>query len=386
MNEDLPSAQEHPQPRSATRPLSTQPAALTRPLPPEEGDAPEESAPYATPPGDSQDRAFQEGAEAPATPEAASTEPAPQARKRAVLLHPDGWTRRQVLSGIGVTVGVVSLGVGTFLALSASPNGPGDTQPGAAASSSAGSPVPTQGKSPTLNQHLQDWRTKQLVAPPAQRFSHQNGTKVVPLGVVDVLYPNPYNPYEFHLQGYLLGGEILAKNQLFWYLGLEAVDGTQFVAKFRVGPVDQAKESFGILVTEQSTDYIEGGGPTEFPATSFSPKTLAQALPVLADHCVVVTLIRQALPAEAESVPPAMRAEINQQAKIADQFAQFDVDASQHAPFARIPSVEIAPIRAVIDETPISFRSAADVARYPLVTQLLLRQSDHLFPKLASGS
>lgn len=119
----------------------------------------------------------------------------------------------------------------------------------------------------------------------------------------------------------------------------------EVIQKRFVGPVDQAKESFGILVTEQSTGFIEGGRPTEFPTTLFSPKTLAQALPELAGYCVVVTLIRQALPDDAASVPPAMRAEINQQAKIADQFAKFDVDASQQSPYARIPSADLAPIR-----------------------------------------
>ena len=258
--------------------------------------------------------------------------------------------------------------------------------PGAhGASTTAGaSPAPTFGTTPGLEQQLDAWRAKHLTVVPALRFTHQAGTTSVPLGVVDPMYPNPYNPYQVRLQGYLLGGEIIARTQLFWYLGLESIDGTQFVGKFRVGPTDAKAEAFGIQVTEQSSDFIEGGGTPDYPITTFAPNTLAQGLAVLAGHCLVVTLLRQMVPPDAEEVPSTMLAEINQQAAIADHFAQVDVDVVQHMPLAQVPSAELDSIHHLIDPSPVSYHSCADATRYPLVMQVTLRHSDQLFPRLVS--
>ncbi len=143
---------------------------------------------------------------------------------------------------------------------------------------------------------------------------------------------------------------------------------------------------FGIQVTEQGNDFIEGGGPPDYPITTFAPNALDQRLSVLTGHCLVVTLLRQALPPDAEDVSPSMLAEINQQAAVADRFAQFDVDVVQHTPFAQVPSAAVDPIRNLIDLSPISYRSTADAARYPLVTQVALRHSDQLVPKLDAST
>lgn len=319
------------------------------------------------------------------------TEDAASTHKTPVGQILTGMPRRHLLIGLGVAAGVIMLGAGATLTILSSNASPGTAQDASTAPSSgggsaaSGGPLPTQGSAPGLAQHLQVWRTKQLTVQSTQRFLHQRGTQIVPLGVVDQVYPNPYAPYYVHLHGYLLGGEVVARTQLFWYLGLEAVDGTQFVGKFRVGPVDQTPKTFGMLVTQQSTDFVEGGGTADYPGTIFSPKALAQALPTLTNHCVVVTLIRQTLPAAAEGIPTKMRADLNQQARITDQFAQFDVDVVQHTPFAQAPSAEVGPIRSLIDPTPIQYRSAADAASYPLITQVILRHSDQLFSMLSAG-
>jgi hypothetical protein len=300
-------------------------------------------------------------------------------------------TRRHLLVELGVAAGVIALGAGASLIVLSNNASTGTAQdasttPGSDGNSAASGsgPLPTQGRVPGLPQQLQAWRTKHLTIQPTQRFTHQRGTLIVPLGVVDQVYPNPYDPYYVHLHGYLLGGEIVAHTQLFWYLGLEAVDGTQFVGKFRVGPVDQTPQTFGVLVTQQSNDFIEGGGTADYPSIVFSPKALAQALATLTNHCVVVTLIRQTLLSDAEGIPSKMRADINQQARIADQFAQFDVDVVRKTPFAQAPSTEVQPIHSLIDPSPIHYRSPADAVRYPLITQVVLRHSDQLFPKLSA--
>ncbi|GEM_PF-2574995 len=291
--------------------------------------------------------------------------------------------------GAGITLGLVGISIGSALALTQHSallgTMPNTGSVSATAGATGATPSPGTGNTSGLEQQLQAWRMKHLTVPPAKRFKHQSGTARVPLGVVDPSYPNPYNPYQVRLQGYLLGGEVIGMKQLFWYLGLESIDGTQFVGKFRVGPTDAKTEAFGILVTEQSNDFIEGGGTPEYPITPFAPNTLAHGLGVLSGHCLVVMLLRQMLPPEAgEDVPSGMLTEINQQAAIADHFTQFDVDVVQRTPFARIPSAELDPISALIDTSSISYHSAADAARYPLVTQVTLRHSDQLFPKLVS--
>lgn len=75
-------------------------------------------------------------------------------------------------------------------------------------------------------------------------------------------------------------------------------------------------------MTQQGQDSIAGGGTPDYPPAQLTPKALAQALPLLSGHCVVVVLIRQPLPPEAqgEGVPPALFTEVNQQVEIADRF------------------------------------------------------------------
>jgi hypothetical protein len=176
----------------------------------------------------------------------------------------------------------------------------------------------------------------------------------------------------------------VATNQFFLYLGLASLDGTQFVGKFRVGPVDQPLEAFGLLVTQQNTDTIEGV-PPEYPQITLAPKALYQALAALADHCIEVALLRQPLPADVEDVPPHMRLEINQQSTISDQFLQADFAALHQTPLAQLPANALAPIRHLIDASPLTYHASTDAGRYPLLTQLTLRHSDHLFPKLVAG-
>ncbi len=150
---------------------------------------------------------------------------------------PGHLTRRQVVAGLGLTAGVVSLGVGlTLLVHSPTESSlPVESRDPGTAPSPRTTPYPTI--SPTsLVRTLQDWRSNHLTLQPSQRFQPQTGNGVVPLGVVEPTYPNPYNPYTVHLHAYLLGGEVIGNLQLFWYLGLESRDGTQFVAKLRVGP------------------------------------------------------------------------------------------------------------------------------------------------------
>jgi hypothetical protein len=312
-----------------------------------------------------------------ASDQAATRHPSTQQPRRTL-------TRRQVLIGAGIVVGVAAIGTGTTLAILS-----GSSSTGSAPSTSPSDtgPVATVGlppvQTPVSEDTLQAWRTKLLTVQPSQRFQHQNGAGVVPLGVVEPTYPNPYNPYYIHLQGYVLGGALVAKNQFFLYLGLESLDGSQFVARVRVGPVDQTSKTFGLLVTQQSTDAIEGG-PAEFPQVSMAPKAPYQALPALADHCIEFACIRQPLPANAGEAPQSMLAEVNQQATISDQFLRADYDAIHHAPLAQLPTSELAPIRHLIDASPITYHPASDAGRYPLVTQLILRHSDQLYSKLVS--
>jgi hypothetical protein len=234
-----------------------------------------------------------------------------------------------------------------------------------------------------LDQALQAWRIKHLTAARTQRFRHRQGSAQVPLGVVEPTYPNPYNPYHGHVQGYLLGGTVVATNQLFFYLGLESLDGSQFVGKFRVGPIDQPADHFGLLVTQQSTDDIEGGAADD-PLVTLPPKAFYQALPAIVGHCIVVDCIRQALPARASDVPEDMLLAINQQAKISDQFLQVDFEAIHHTPLSHISASKLASIRHLFDTSAITYATSDDGARYPLVTQVVLRHSDQLFPKLVS--
>jgi hypothetical protein len=292
-------------------------------------------------------------------------------------------TRRQVLIGAGIVVGVAAIGTGTTLALiSGSPSSPSSS------SSSPTGPVPTVGlpppQTPVSEDKLQAWRTKRLTVKPSQRFRHQRGTAIVPLGVVEPTYPNPYNPYTIHLQGYVLGGVLVARTQFFLYLGLESLDGSQFVAKVRVGPVDQTSKTFGLLAVQQSTDAIEGG-PAEFPQVTLAPRALYQALPALVDHCIEVVFIRQPLPADQDEIPQGMVSEVNKQATISDQFLQVDYEAIHRTPLAQVPANELEPIRHLLDDSSITYHSATDAGRYPVVAQLILRHSDQLYPMLASG-
>lgn len=290
-------------------------------------------------------------------------------------------TRRQLLTGAGVAVGVVAVGGGTLLALqSGAPAGPVRSASGSAGPTST--PLPLPSGTPVPLQTLQAWRTRQLTARPTQRFQHHTGTSLVPLGIIEPTYPNPYNPYTAHLHVYLLGGALVT-NQLFWYMGLEARDGTQFVGKLRVGPVDQPSPALSPLVTQQSTDDIEGG-PAEDPQVSVAPRTLYQALPALVGHCVVVALTPQPLPSEAEGVSPELRTALNQQAAISDHFLRFDFAVVHQTPFAQVPWSQLDPIRGLIDTSPLHYHTAADGARYPLLTQLTFRHSDQLFSKLVA--
>ena len=294
-------------------------------------------------------------------------------------------TRRQVLIGAGIAVGVAAIGTGTTLAfLSGSSPTPSSSSAASSttkATTTVGLPPP---QTPVSEDTLRAWRTKALTVQPGQRFQYHSGTGVVPLGVLEPEYPNPFNPYHIHLQGYILGGILVAKTQFFLYLGLESLDGSQFVAKVRVGPVDQPKERFGQIILQQSTDDIEGG-PAEFPQVSLAPKALYQALPVLVNHCVEFDFIRQPLPANQGGVPPGMLSELNRQAPISDQFLGADDEAIHHTPLAQQPTNVLDPIRHLVDASPITYHSAIDAGQYPLVRQLTLRHTDLLYPKLVSA-
>jgi hypothetical protein len=310
------------------------------------------------------------------TPSAETELPPPQQPWRRL-------TRRQIVAGISVAVGVVAVGGGILLAMQSSPaSTPGASDSsGAPTAPSASGPLPPS--TPVPESLLQAWRTKQLTVSPSQRFQHHSGTSLVPLGIVEPTYPNPYNPYTAHLHLYLLGGELVT-NQLFWYVGLEAQDGTQFVAKLRVGPVDQPVTAFGVQITQQSTNDVEGG-PAEDPQVNVTPRTLYQALPSLVQHCLVATLTPQPLPADADGISPSLRRTLNQQATITDHFLQFDFDVLHRTSFAQIPPSERTPIQGLIDTSPIRYYTAADGAHYPLITQLVFRHSDQLFSKLVSS-
>ncbi len=296
-------------------------------------------------------------------------------------------TRREIVAGLGVTAGVVGLGVGLAV-LAGSPTTP-QTIGGPASQETNRSPTARSSPRPTVNpvrlaQTLEDWRTRRLTIQPAQRFQPQTGSAVVPLGVIEPAYPNPYNPSTVHLHAYLLGGEVIGKLQLFWYLGLEARDGTQFVAKLRVGPLDKAATQFSVLVMQQAQDTIAGGGTPEYPPAQLTPNALSQALPVVTGHGVVVVLIRQTLPTEAQSegIPPALFQEINQQVSIADRFLAVDYTLLHTTSLAQVPQSDLTAIRNVIDAQPISYRTPTDGGKYPLLTQVVLRHSDQVFPKL----
>jgi len=117
-----------------------------------------------------------------------------------------------------------------------------------------------------------------------------------------------------------------------------------------------------------------------------APRALARGLPALTNHCIEVVLIRQPLPAEAEGVPLGMLVDLNRQATIIDQFLQVDFEAIHHTPLGHISASKLAPIRHLMDISPITYTSADDGAKYPLVTQVILRHTDQLYPKLVSGS
>ena len=293
-------------------------------------------------------------------------------------------TRRQALIGAGIAVGVAAIGTGITLAAligSSSPDGATSSPSAPGTPFTVGLPTP---QTPVSEDTLRAWRTKQLTAQPGQRFQYHSGTGIVPLGVLEPTYPNPYNPYHVHLQGYILGGALVAKTQFFLYLGLESLDGSQFVAKVRVGPVDQPKERFGLLVLQQSTDDIEGG-PAEFPQVSLAPKALYQAVPALVGHCIEFDFIRQPLPANQGGVPPSMLPDFIKQAPISDRFLQADYEAIHHTPLGQLPTSTLGPINHLIDDSPITYHSSTDAGRYPLVSQLILRRTDQLYSKLVSG-
>ncbi len=294
------------------------------------------------------------------------------------------FTRRQLLVGAGVVVGGAAIGTGTTLALlsgSAPPEGAASSLSSPGTTATVGLPPP---QTPASEDTLRAWRTKHLTVQPSQRFQHHNGTGIVPLGVLEPNYPNRFNPYHIHLQGYILGGVLVAKTQFFLYLGLESLDDSQFVAKVRVGPVDQPKERFGQIILQQTTDDIEGG-PAEFPQVSLAPKALYQALPALVDHCIEFDFIRQPLPVTEGGVPPGMLAELNHQAIISDQFLHTDYAVIHQTPLAQLPMSDLDPIRHLIDDSPITYHPATDAGRYPLVRQLILRHTDQLYLKLVSG-
>lgn len=319
--------------------------------------------------------------------ELAVMQEAPDASATRQLSRHQPWrtlTRRQLLVGAGVVVGVAAIGTGTTLALlsGSSPSGGGASSPASpGTTATVGLPPP---QTPVSEDTLRAWRTKKLTVQPSQRFQHRSSTGIVPLGMLEPHYPNRFNPYHIHLQGYILGGALVAKTQFFLYLGLESRDGSQFVAKVRVGPVDQPKERFGLLILQQSTDDIEGG-PAEFPQTGLAPRAIYQALPALVNHCVEFDFIRQPLPTNQGGVPPSMLTELNKQATISDPFLRADYEATHHTPLAQQPTGALAPIRHLIDDSPITYRSATDTDRYPLVKQLILRHTDQLYLKLVSG-
>ncbi len=51
-------------------------------------------------------------------------------------------------------------------------------------------------------------------------------------------------------------------------------------------------------------------------------------------------------------------------------------------PLSQVPPIDLAAIHNVIDTQPITYRTPTDGGKYPLLTQIILRHSDHLFPKL----
>jgi hypothetical protein len=316
--------------------------------------------------------------------ETPSARSAPSALQQSSLLPPWRYlSRRQFLVGASLAAGVVAVGGSVLLivqATSSSTSGSTNVSTSPTILSTAG-PLPPS--TPVPASVLQAWRTKQLTVSPTQRFQHHSGTGLVPLGILEPTYPNPYNPYTAHLHLYLLGGELVT-NQLFWYVGLESQDGKQFVVKLRVGPVDQPITAFGLQVTQQSTDDIEGGS-AEDPQVSVTPRTLYLAMPSLVQHCLVVALTPQPLPADADGISSAWRSVLNQQASIANQLLQFDFDVLHRTPFAQVPTSERTPIQGLIDTSPIRYHSTADGAHYPLITQLVFRYSDQLFSKLVSS-
>ncbi len=320
-------------------------------------------------------------AENESTPSAESAPPLQQPR----ALH--SWrrlTRRQVVAGVGVVAGVIAVGGGVLLVLQPRASTADATVARTAGLSRPTSPAgPLPPSTPVPESVLHAWRTKQMTVVPAQRFQHQSGSGLVPLGIIEPAYPlaNPRAPAHLHL--YLLGGALVA-NQLFWYGGLEAQDGTQFVAKLRVGPVDQPVSAFGLQITQQSTDAIEGG-PAEDPQATVTPRRLYQAMPSLVQHCLVATLTPKPVSADVDGLSNQQRSALNQQASIADHFLQFDFDVLHRTPFAQIPASERTPIQGLIDPSPIRYRYDTDGANYPLITQLVFRHSDQLYSKLVSS-
>lgn len=383
---------EHTTPTSTTQDEETSPilpaaeeAATSDPLP-EAGSPPIQQEPELASPAPEvpEEEPLPRSEDQAAPPQATAADDAGEQTHAPVHQPQRRLTRRQALITGGVATGLLAIGGGTTLAVLTSPPAPGALRAVPATATAAQTALPTQATSLPLDQTLQAWRTKHLTASPKQRFQHQHGTTPVPLGVVEPTFPNPYNPYHGHVQGYVLGGTLVATNQFFLYLGLASMDGSQFIGKFRVGPIDQPAEQFGLLVTQQSTDTIEGGAP-DYPLVTLAPKAFYQAISALVNHCIVVDCIRQPLPAEAEDVPQAMRLDINQQARISDQFLQVDYEVIHHMPLGHISASKLAPIRHLVDTSAITYTTSDDGARYPLVTQVVLRHSDQIFPKLVSG-
>lgn len=315
-------------------------------------------------------------------PPDAATAPAPKPQWSSMLALRSHLTRRQVIVGSGLAAGVVAVGGGILLALqlhTAPPTAHTGPHPFPSPTFPSG-PLPPS--TPVPASVLQAWRTKQLTVSPAQRFQHHTGASLVPLGIIEPTYPGGFQ-HTAHVHLYLLGGELVG-NQLFWYGGLEAQDGTQFVAKLRVGPVDQPVTAFGLQLIQQSTDDIEGG-PAEEPQVSVPPRTLYAAMPDLIRHCLVVTLTPQPASAGADGLSSQQHQALTRQAAITNQFLQFDFDVLHRTPFAQIPASERTPIQGLIDTSPIRYHSDADGAHYPLITRLVFRHSDQLYAKLVSS-
>lgn len=97
-----------------------------------------------------------------------------------------------------------------------------------------------------------------------------------------------------------------------------------------------------------------------------------------------MVFIRQALPADQDEIPARMLPEVNQQATISDQFLRVDYEAIHRTPLVQVPTSELDPVRHLLDDSPITYQATTGAGHYPLLTQLILRHADQLYPKLAS--